>query len=501
MGKSKRKNTGNVLTVERGSAASKRRRNEDSSNSGDMATVVQENAIRNLQGNNPGGIYNDNNNRQIAEKINVTRAAARKLGLEQFVKGNNKTGFPVARSRSRPNSKFECAKVISGFISDTNEEEELDYLDDVDVSVETMVAEDGEFPDDDEVRSNDSSDEGDLEMDQGSGASIVDSEVTFKRRVEPTITPSFQNLRGDPAFETFIKKCVAQEFKQASKKGQGHGDAKSGRTSIIPQPRVKSVVQKPTAATGKNPNSMPNTPAGAGIVLNSHAVIMKSPSDTTLYAPALNRAVADPTRQLVNKILSPTSRDVEVTGFLPQSNPTDMSRVQTEALLRDSNMDNSGNGGQFTVTEEQIARFIEGVRIQNNHDNENNQIIVTDKGVPAPVPGTSRNSGVIDEYANNLEVARQKANQIILEAERYKATVNNPPGIVNESLSEPVNILNTVNSNTNMHNPAIVNKSSSQMQGVAACPPAHVGCPSDDDEFFHVTCHLEEPLRGENRKR
>ena len=63
---------------------------------------------------------------------------------------------------------------------------------------------------------------------------------------------------------------------------------------------------------------------------------------------------------------------------------------------------------------------------------------------------------------------------MILDAERYKAVINNPPGMP---------ILQSMQGSNNFVNAGIATAS-------------NVGHIREDDEFFHVTCHLDDTLRN-----
>ena len=92
----------------------------------------------------------------------------------------------------------------------------------------------------------------------------------------------------------------------------------------------------------------------------------------------------------------------------------------------------------------------------------------------SPRPGTSSgghtNSGARGggdterpQEDSNIQIAKEKANRIILEAERFKASVSTLPGTSN----------NSAHSNSSI--------------------PSYDG--AEDDMFFHVTCHLDPMLR------
>ena len=104
---------------------------------------------------------------------------------------------------------------------------------------------------------------------------------------------------------------------------------------------------------------------------------------------------------------------------------------------------------------DEVSNFIQGVRLQSS----------ISKSVPANGGDAVQQPSTSGSGLNAVEQqSKDRANQLILEAERYKASVNNPSGMFATAASN-----NELNAN------------------VTAL---------DDDEFFHVTCHIEESLRN-----
>ena len=187
---------------------------------------------------------------------------------------------------------------------------------------------------------------------------------------------------------------------------------------------------------------------------------IKSPSDTTLYAPAVAKVVNN--NALVDRMLLP-----------------------------DFNSANSGNSTKNIGLTEQISQFIAGVRIQDELNREsgntNDVGIVVGKdqsrrgGAPVDdgaIPGTSQQggsqgAGVADEYTANVDAAKERANQLILDAERYKATLNNTPGMLLNSPHGELLLMDKIGQNN--------------VQGAVV---------REDDEFFYVTCHLDDMMRN-----
>ena len=104
---------------------------------------------------------------------------------------------------------------------------------------------------------------------------------------------------------------------------------------------------------------------------------------------------------------------------------------------------------------EQISKFVENIRVQVTNDTRDE-----------PEPGTSQetkhNSQRTErreqqqQIDDRVESAKDKAQKYILEAEQCKALVNVPQGILDN--------------------------------------PNYALDVKDDDEFFHITCHLDSVL-------
>ena len=308
---------------------------------------------------------------------------------------------------------------------------------------------------------------------------LVDSEVTFN--LKPMTMPKLNqeilttlvseeeidNARSlSPAFQTYIKRMVAREL-----------EAERKREQLKKKPET---IGKSTAGIASTPNIVGKRG------LNQNMEIVKSPSDTTIYAPALNRVgQIDKTRQIVDKIINDECKG-KTNNY--QQNDTDLAN--------------------------QITHFIEGVRLESSSRDMNNKPSAA-KIVDDPKPSTSGAAGGDrdphhDTYSESIDVAKQRANQMVLDAERFKATVNAPNGMYqmgnvtnighrdlvgNVNDLDPRDILPTQNptqqnlgGNTVMHNTGngLVNH----------LPNANGPVPLDDDEFFHVTCHVEPNLRS-----
>ena len=192
-------------------------------------------------------------------------------------------------------------------------------------------------------------------------------------------------------------------------------------------------------------NDVPNTPTGPSGQKGrtDHNNMVKSPSDTTIYAPAFGALINLPVQNqqiFGNAVSQSHCHKLDKNMDLVPSAPFAPS-------IGDSKLGNEGT--DFVM---QIIKFIEGIRTGDRDHSNKQQDSFPEKTTP---------QGRSDVDQSRINAARRKANDSIIEAERFKAAVNNPPGIE--------------------HNP--VNLALEQHLDI-------------DDQFFHVTCHLDEGLKG-----
>ena len=172
---------------------------------------------------------------------------------------------------------------------------------------------------------------------------------------------------------------------------------------------------------------------------------VKSPSDTTIYAPALQkRLTPDNHITIVDGLEQRNVQTMSVMGGCPFQND----RLTTN-ILQDGRVEEekgtleSGKVDSLELINQDISNFVETVR-QNQHPEDTRRI---------------------DTSALELEQARLRADKNIVDAERFKATVEQPPAGRNDSL--------------------VVEKPFKMLD---------IGSGVSDDDFFHLTCHIEPSL-------
>ena len=121
---------------------------------------------------------------------------------------------------------------------------------------------------------------------------------------------------------------------------------------------------------------------------------------------------------------------------------------------------------------DQISNFVEKIRIETSRNSPGVAKVRRRQEVDHQEPSTSTGNGAVAAQAS---LAKKHAEDLVIQAEQYKAAVQSPTG------NELFNISMGPN---NIIEPTLT------IGKVAGVPAA-----SEDDEFFHLTCHVEPNLR------
>ena len=171
---------------------------------------------------------------------------------------------------------------------------------------------------------------------------------------------------------------------------------------------------------------------------------VKSPSDTTLYKPAL--------------------RKLDYGEVIRNSTVVNNTPINREARMN----------ADASVNEHVISNFVEAIRQETDQIDRNEQ-----REEDMRCDSERRGSAVV---IPGLEEARNKTQRSILEAEKFRAKIASPPGIANMVVDNGMmgdNLL--INSNNDDNRINVQNQV--------------VGRGISDDDFFHLTCHVEPNLQ------
>ena len=228
----------------------------------------------------------------------------------------------------------------------------------------------------------------------------------------------------------------------------------------------------------------------------NRAINQKSPSDTTIYVPALNRpnfnnegmlSTASPNLVNVNARL--------IDGGEAFNRPTEHRR-SFQLIDEPSIID-------------KVERFVESIRAEAVGTPRRENVETN------PQPGTSYNR----PETSGFDAAKAQADQAVIEAEKFRATIAQPPGMHNMlnindgSCERGINVqeiiegcnglrVNPLENTTEMRQTgagSIVGVAPNQAGTCNYTTPV-LGSVLSDDDFFHLTCHVDSALRSKIEK-
>ena len=240
-----------------------------------------------------------------------------------------------------------------------------------------------------------------------------------------------------------VEKTLEMERKKDNEKRKSAGEIVKNRCDKFTNITLAKNTDRRVVVNKRCENNIPS-------VRRDGDRLIKSPSDTTLYAPALKQNLGQralfnqPTLDLDGLIHDHDHRGentaTAVTGAIAQ-------QQQSNDLVLNDQIVNNGNLGSEIQMIDKISDFVEGIRISTAANAKKSNLMEEDAG-----PSTStgfRGAAAEDTFMDErdkLTQARTRANRLILEAEQYKAKVETPKGM-------------------------------------------------SDDEFFHISCHIDPNIK------
>ena len=228
--------------------------------------------------------------------------------------------------------------------------------------------------------------------------------------------------------------------------------------------KLQKILPQNMKGANRDEGNLSASMAGAHNKINKGTNI-KSPSDTTIYAPALKK-------------------QNELTGVEALTNPmlglnmTCNGQGLVGQQIGMSSHDNTTNS--FNDIEKRVSAFVGEIR----HETENGQ-----DTLQADMHARRGSMVKEAEMLTTAQDVRERANAAILEAEKFNATVASPAQgnlmqfVDSQNISEKDNGF-IVPNEQNIGNNHFVS-------GVA---PPNIGTGFSDDDFFHLTCHIEPGL-------
>ena len=255
-------------------------------------------------------------------------------------------------------------------------------------------------------------------------------------------------LMKDPLFESVMEKFLSKKFQSMEEKIE--------------------VVIKVAQEKAVDSRRVVEKEAHQGLLVNNAQPLLKLPSDTTIYAPALmkNQTCNSPVVQFVrNEAGLSNSADFDALNIADQVPPLvingNRELIVNQQTELHSNIDNvlPVMNTECNIVDEQakiISNFVEAVRLE---DMEKSRKRASELG-SAPA----------------ADQAKQRTERLLAEAEKFKATIVQPTGMVNTMLLDKVS-------------PQIPSGLNNLVQGIQI-----IGEGVSDDDFFHLMCHLQPGL-------
>ena len=354
---------------------------------------------------------------RVVSKVAPERPVNDLEGVSQIEKHNHDTRF---KKNLYKHNFAENANVVN-----VNVEQEMETVtpvpeglgDDIVVSVHAPEHDEFESEDDDRYRT-----------------SHNDSH-SYQQRLE--------SMRQDPIFKEMVNQAVAEQMRIERRERQNEREAHAKSLTSKPGGELTggdveivqgALTNQSNEQIGVNiNNSRMQTPIRPSRVINGGAT-NKSPSDTTIYAPAFAKV---PDQQIQE-------------GELVHSNYSPVVNKITE-FLKQMRIDN--------VNREPGDSIVEGIRVNGDDNIGHDRDRFTTN--TEPNPGTSRDNVNMQGQGQGDGMAGQAGAimaKMVVDAENYRATLDQPPGTVHGQFSPNQNF-------------------------------------SADDEFLHITCHVDGPLK------
>ena len=290
--------------------------------------------------------------------------------------------------------------------------------------------------------------------DEIEGSAICDDVSQILNNESQKVSDEAMFLKQNPKLEKLFDHYLGEKLKLLPEGAVGTVAARAiltGVHGVQPQPGTSSEGQgqgMENAIGNNNPAlSCNNNAVFRQNVVKQVNKTVKSPSDTTIYAPAFARD-------------SPNNINRLTQVQLPQM-------TENVAFVNDNTID-------------KITQFVEAVRMEQTDGQEVDEVRST-----RPQNDDAANMRAYEE-------AKKKAEKAILEAEKFKAAISKPPGNTNLVSMGDMNF-------EKFHTQEPETQSGHRRAPVNYQTPV-IGTGLSDDDFFHLTCHVSTGLREKIEK-
>ena len=263
---------------------------------------------------------------------------------------------------------------------------------------------------------------------------------------------------NNPHLKHLLDKMLDERIRDATSKGESSGSRLL--TSMTP----KDIKPQQNSRSSANKIISKAKTVNQG---NTNAIV-KSPSDTTIYALALNRV---------------TSRFRDRQDMVPINNQLQLNNKSSlidkdSVLVMDQGVEQSRKRSETNSTDVmmKISNFVDQLRIEHDQEEEEE----------ARCPKSKISAPGLDDVQKRME-------QVIIETEKFQAAVEKPPSMFQNVHQSPIEI--EVLNNAKL---TVADDASSDIV-TDGCNQSNqrqvVGSGISDDDFFDLTCHIEPLLQ------
>ena len=208
--------------------------------------------------------------------------------------------------------------------------------------------------------------------------------------------------------------------------------------------------------------------------------VNKSPSDTTIYAPALKKRSTVNQMQDINMFTLQNHNGIMVSPGVVRSLELDNDHNSQNVNIQQIGMDGDLNESFEDKLIKKVNNFVESVRAELN----NSDAAGHSRG--GPVAGTSQ------VVVAGLAEAQRRSDNAVIEAEKFRASVAVPPGeCVQNYIPVLENGQNVTAGNLINNSPPIDNQVGNG---------SGLNTNLTDDDFFHLICHIDVSLKQKIEK-
>ena len=365
----------------------------------------------------------------------------------------NKSNMVIKNSKGTKVANCKINNLFDGIqVSINSDEEELDYFDD--------------------VPNNEDDEGGSMDKDAQADERVVEPRETdhdhSRKSTEKSPAPAAESVEmvfgatsaslneeelvmNNPHLRKLLNKMLDERIQDAKNRGE---------TS------ESEILSKMTPQANKRKN--PGIPT------------VKSPSDTTIYVPALNKIRnSQQTTALANKQtmvdISQEFGRLDQIGVHANGECDNMNRTARQTENQKGIGDNMGKEQHIsTDLMNKISNFVEQIRIEQQEEGNNT----------SPEPARMRSA----VSAPGFDEAQKRMDNAIVETEKFRASLEKPPGMEMSLPFANLPEMRTDNSGSETRTPSVTTHNDRRQV---------VGCGGiSDDDFFHQTCHIDLALRN-----